>query len=129
MSHNLELLKNSKKLGEFQSLPEFALVKVDFQEEPILLKNYNQSIIFDVYEVNEKELEDLNKYYGFISIHNINNIHHREKIETPFGDAYVFTNNRKLKHVNLIESGDWVDFHSYQSILRIPEIQLKEKQN
>lgn len=119
-----KILDSSKKIGEFQSLPEFALVKGNNEKEPLLLNNYNQSVIFDVYEITEKDLEQLNKHYGYICINSEHNINNREKIITPFGEAYVFINNQKLNSVKIIESGDWVDYSNYHTIIESPEVKL-----
>ena len=112
-----KLLRNSKKIGEFLSNPEFTLISIDDKNEKVGLKKGNNSVFFEVYEVNLSVLHDvsvLKKYYG--DNYSLN-FHKREEIQTPFGKAVTyFELKTEITKENIIEDYDYVDYLIYNKI-------------
>ena len=51
-------LKNAIKIGRFTTLPEFCLMVV--VTEPVLLENFNLSVVMEVYEISSESGYDRN---------------------------------------------------------------------
>lgn len=114
------LSKTNKKIGEFTSLPEFCLIDTGNKKGIKLLNNYNLSVVFDVYEINETTLIELDDYYGFYYLDYDLNCNIRKEIETPFGTAYIYINNQKLNKFKIIQNGDLIDYLEYNNSISIP---------
>lgn len=113
------LIKKTKKLGEFTTLPKYGLFETDSEKKIKLFDNFNLSVMMDVFEINENLLEELDEYYGFFYPNCKENLSERKKIETPFGLAYVYINNEKLNTFKVISCGDLVDYLQYNSQLEL----------
>lgn len=119
------LSQKGKKLGEFITLPMFCLAETTFQEKITLLENCNLSVVMDVFEVNETLLDELDEYYGYFYNGCDENLNKRTKIETPYGDAYIYVNVRKLNSIKAISCGDLVDYLQYNTQLELPLITIE----
>lgn len=114
------LSKKGTKLGEFTSLPEFCLVDTGSKLGVKLLDKWNLSVIMDVYEINESLLDELDEYYGFYYLGYDLNRNTRKKIQTPFGEAYVYINNEMLNKFKIIQNGDLKDYFEYNNSINVP---------
>lgn len=107
---NHHIISNSKYIGEFSSKSKFTMI--DLQAYPALIKNGNTSIRFQVYAVDDQTLERVNILEGFKEGSN-SNFYEREILKTPFGDAFFYYQNRKVKENDyVVSSGDWYDHYS-----------------
>lgn len=125
--------KSAVKAGQFSSLPEFCLIdvgtkKFDTIQDVVLLQDFNLSVVMDVYEITETFLEELNEYYGYFHNGYDLNRHNRTKIQTPYGEAYLYVNNQVIKEGKIIPSGDLVDYLDYAEAGIIPTHKFKELQ-
>jgi len=127
MSFNNKL-ETSYRVGDFISLPNFCLMDTGINE-PILLNNFNMSVVMEVYEVKKKILNELDYYYGFFSsnlLHNDLNRNNRIEINTPYGRAYTYINNQPINQGRVIPFGDWKDYLHYSSKMNIKKHEFKK---
>ena len=117
-------LENSIKIGEFTTLPEFCLM--DIETEPVLLQNFNLSVVMEVYEITYKILNNLDEYYSFYNNNYILNENIRKKINTPYGEAYVYINNSIIKEAKIISSGDWKEYLEYKNRIETPKLKFEK---
>lgn len=95
---NHHYLATAKFVAQWCTLPEYALF--DLGPYPALIKG-QQSIQGELYWINRHTLAELDE------LEDVPVEYRRERIETPFGLAwvYLFQNDRELSV--LIPSGDW----------------------
>lgn len=111
-------IKGAKHLGTFQSEPDFIMRAIGGLSYPGIKRKGHTSVTFEVYEINNKDmLEAVDSLEGFVSDGYQHNHYNRFDIETPWGKAIAYEYNRKFstRH-ELIDNGDWVDFHSSRKI-------------
>lgn len=113
---NHGIIQEALYIGEFTSEPVFKMY--DLGAYPAITHGGNSSIEFEVYAVNEQELEKVNSLEGFHEDRD-DNYYSRAIIKSPFGKAYYFffSETGKLSHNLddgglLVESGNWKDHHS-----------------
>lgn len=58
----------------------------------------------EVYEVDHETLERLDIIEGYPHLYK------RKKVETPYGDAFIYYQDRSPQHTDVIEGGDWMKF-------------------
>lgn len=117
-------LEGSPKTGEFTTLPEFCLM--DIGAEPVLLQNFNLSVVMEVYEITNELLKDIDIYYGFYYENYDLNENIRKKINTPYGEAYVYINNIIIKEAKIISSGDWKEYLEYRDRVETPKLKFEK---
>ena len=100
-----------KYVGTFDTKPIYTMKSlVHF---PALLKNGSTSIVMEVYKIPsevDKAIENLEGYQGKDNDYNMYN---KEKINTPFGEAFVYFWNKKegsLSRQEICPSGDWKEY-------------------
>ena len=101
------ILNGSKHLGDFQTNPEFSLYDLGFY--PGLKKDGNTSVTMEVYEVDEKTAERVDRLEGYTPGGN-NTFYDKIPIETPYGEASVYIYVNDIPQERLVESGDWKEF-------------------
>jgi len=131
MIQNALLDKNSLTfIGQFTSLPEYCLIDIgkkgNLLNEIVLLKDFNLSVVMDVFEVTEKLLDDFDEYYGYYYPNYDLNHNTRIKIKTPYGEAYLYIYNKKLKGGKIISSGDVLDYTQYTDSVNTPIHEFKQ---
>ena len=104
---NHYIVENSKYLGDFQTKPEFSLYSLGFY--PGLKLNGNTSITMEVYEVNDKTAERVDRLEGYTPGGH-NTFYDKIPIETPYGEASVYIYVNDIPQERLVESGDWKAF-------------------
>ena len=117
-------LEGSPKIGEFTTLPEFCLM--DIGAEPVLLQNFNLSVVMEVYEITNELLKGIDIYYGFYYENYDLNENIRKKINTPYGEAYVYINNIIIKEAKIISSGDWKEYLEYRDHVETPKLKFEK---
>jgi len=104
---NDHLLSTSNYLGDFQTNPEFSLYDLGFY--PGLKKDGNTSVTMEVYEVDEKTAERVDRLEGYTPGGN-NTFYDKIPIETPYGEASVYVYVNDIPQERIVESGDWKAF-------------------
>ena len=104
---NDHLLTNSKYLGDFQTKPEFSLYSLGGY--PGLKKRGNTSVTMEVYEVDEKTAERVDRLEGYTPGKN-NTFYDKISIDTPYGESDVYIYVSDISEERLVESGDWRAF-------------------
>lgn len=111
-----DLPKSAKLEGMFYSEPIYKLKKQ--LGDAALFEKGNTSVLFEVYQVNEKEVERIDLNLGYFEEYDNNHISNynyyiRKSIDTPFGKAFIYFYNDQYYDVSEssnIVSGDWIEF-------------------
>lgn len=107
--HNYRVVSRSKKLGMFESLPQYSMYSVA-GNFPALIDKGSTSIVMEVYEIDEKTLNSLDNLEGYISPGHTSNHYNRDIIDTPYGKAYIYFYSGKTAHMAKVINGDWKSF-------------------
>ena len=100
-------LSESDYKGTFTTEPEYTLHSLSWY--PGLKQNGNHSVVMEVYEVDEKTLETLNRLEGYRPGEKVS-FYDRIEINTPWGKAFTYIYVNELSKDSIVESGDWVEF-------------------
>lgn len=92
------VLENCQALGEFHTLPEFALYEINHQ--PVVSSGAN-SISGEIYLVDDDTLKKLD------TLKNVPTEFYRSQIDTNFGVAWIYLYKQNLTTGELITSGNW----------------------
>lgn len=113
--HNYPCLNGSELMGQYETEPIYTMISLGGY--PGVLKEGSTSIVMEVYKVDAKTLVRLDNLEGYRGPGK-NNFYNREKISTPFGDAYTYFYNADspLMRAKAIETGDWVDYVRSKSL-------------
>jgi gamma-glutamylcyclotransferase (GGCT)/AIG2-like uncharacterized protein YtfP len=95
---NHGLLRNSRFLGEDRTKPIFTMYNLG--AFPSIVPNGNTSIHVEVYEVDASTFGRVDMFEGYPSLHD------RFKIETKYGDAWIYYMKEVLES-NEVISGRW----------------------
>ena len=104
---NDHLLSTSNYLGDFQTKPEFSLYSLGYY--PGLKTGGNTSVTMEVYEVDEKTAERVDRLEGYTPGEKAT-FYDKIPIETPYGEASVYIYVNDIPQERLVESGDWKAF-------------------
>jgi gamma-glutamylcyclotransferase (GGCT)/AIG2-like uncharacterized protein YtfP len=115
--HNHATLAGQKYLGTFQSEPIYTMYDVAVGSYPGIVKGGNTSVTFEVYEVDEqclKEIDALESYYGIEKEET--NYYNRKRIITPWGIGHTYFYNSPVNpQLDLkVETGNWRSYHELQ---------------
>lgn len=109
-----------KSMGNYQYYLSNAEFKGSFTTEPVytlhslgpfpgLKTEGNNSIVMEVYEVTEKELDRIDKLEGY-DPNEKSTFYDRIEIDTPWGRAFTYIYVNPLSEDSIVESGDWVAY-------------------
>ncbi len=101
------LLSHCKYIGEFISEPIYFMFYEENLKNAVIVKDGDTCINFEVYEINETTLKNLEFIYSS-SFDLENQKFIKKNIETPYGDAIIFMYNKKIINNKLINSGNFV---------------------
>lgn len=104
---NHGLIKDSKFLGTFNSKPEFSLYTLG--GFPGLKPKGKTSVVMEVYEVNEETARRVDALEGY-NPNREATFYDKVAIETPYGEASVYTYVDDIPENRLVESGDWTEY-------------------
>lgn len=105
---NHHYLADSKLLGTFESAPIYDMYSlIGF---PGLKEDGLTSITFEVYEVDNDTLEDVNLLEGYTPDSDDNNFYDRIEIDTPFGKAFTYIYIPDVDELPKVVSGDWKEY-------------------
>lgn len=114
---NKSLPESAKLVGIFYSEPIYKLKKQ--LGDAALFEKGNTSVLFEVYEIDEKDLNLIDTQLGYYEEYEDEdatkdyNYYLRRTVDTPYGKAFIYFYNdlhyETSKHPNII-SGDWIEF-------------------
>lgn len=104
---NHRLLENAKYLGDFQSEPVFSLYSLGGY--PGLKTEGTTSVTMEVYEVTPIEANRIDQLEGYTPGREAT-FYDKIPIDTPYGEASVYTYVDKIPESRLVESGDWKQY-------------------
>lgn len=120
--NNHEQLDEDSPFAVYETLPEFTLY--DIEGFACLDKNGSSSVLIELYNVDRSIFQSLewhNNLEGNILDYTNNyELYKLERIETPFGKAYVFLLDSSIvdpkKKGIVVESGNWLDYYQTKSV-------------
>ncbi len=93
----------SKYLGTIRTAPEFTLVSLG--GFPGIIPGGDQEVTVEIFEVTDPRVEKgLDRLEGYPSFYG------KTTIETPWGEANMYTLDKRYLGRPVIESGDWKTF-------------------
>lgn len=99
-SHH-HLLKDAQRLGDWASGPYYDLI--DMGAYPALVPG-SGTVIGEVYRIGDGMLPALDAYEGCPGDYR------RERIHTPYGEAWVYLWDRPAPPVPVVAGGDWLRY-------------------
>lgn len=107
----LDAKNDTEYLGVYFSEPIYDIYHIH-KNSVGLVVNGSTSIKFEVYEINESEIDNIDYNYdiGLYDMFQYSTDFERRKIKTSYGDAYTYfwTGNIKIKPK--IDSGDYIEY-------------------
>ena len=104
---NHDILANSKLLGATNSPRRFLMVDLGYFPGVIEDDFMGDSVIGEVYEVDDVTLNRLNRLEGYNEILPSGGMYDRKEIDTEFGKALIYIYNYGHSTRRFIEKGDW----------------------
>ena len=104
---NHDILANSKLLGATNSPRRFLMVDLGYFPGVIEDDFMGDSVIGEVYEVDDVTLNRLNRLEGYNEILPSGGMYDRKEIDTEFGKALIYIYNHSHSASRLVEKGDW----------------------
>ena len=92
-------LEENKLLGSHITAPKFTMVSLG--GFPGVLKGGETPISGEIYEINEGDLQRLDRLEGHPTFYC------REQISTPYGDSWIYFLQGRHGDTNKVESGIW----------------------
>ena len=105
-NHNFKFLANSRFLGAHTTDPSYTLTCNGFF--PKAVRGGSTAIVGEVFEVDEKTLESLNRLEGFHGFGSPHNHYDVDLIETPFGETMIYVVNPGEGSKTVVPSGEWI---------------------
>jgi gamma-glutamylcyclotransferase (GGCT)/AIG2-like uncharacterized protein YtfP len=115
LSHmgNHRILGDSKMLGISRSPKNFAMIDLGYYPGVIINESHPGNVVGEVYEVDDNTLYSLDRLEGYHPSDPKNGLYDRIKIDTDFGEAYIYIYNiRSCRRISFVENGDWKTYFS-----------------
>ncbi len=101
----------SKLIGSYCTEPIYNVYDLQFEDECGITNNGNISVKIEVYEVNEAMLKKLSRNYCYYSeLDDKDNIYSKEKVNSPYGEIFIFIYNDVDETSEQIYNGDWIEY-------------------
>jgi len=97
--HNHRLLEDSDYLGLDWTDPDYTMLSLG--SFPGIVEGGETAIKIEVYQVNQDTFTNLDRLEGYPNFYN------RKKIETKFGDAWIYFLEGREYSTTYVPSGDW----------------------
>jgi len=111
-NHNYFLRKDPVSTIEVPGFKMYSL----FSFPGIKRASDSDTIVAELYWVNDEELSSINGLEGYTPGSNNNSFYDRISIDTELGPAYIYLYLGGVSEDNLIESGDWNDRNTIEAI-------------
>lgn len=111
---NHRILQESELLGEYVTPPIYSMYSLG--SFPGVVPKGDTSITLELYEVVEESIEkDLDRLEGYHPYDKNNSFYLKEKLETPFGEAFIYFVNKDYLSSNIeayekVPSGNWKEY-------------------
>ena len=105
---NHRIIEKAKYIGSFESKPIFNMYSIN-DAFPALKLGGNNSIVIEVYEVDDATLKRVDGLEGY-NPEGKTNLYDRKKIFTPYGESYIYIYEGGINNSKVIKSGDWKDY-------------------
>jgi gamma-glutamylcyclotransferase (GGCT)/AIG2-like uncharacterized protein YtfP len=105
---NHRILDDAKYLGNYESEPIFSMF--DVGQYPAIKEQGNTSIVLEIYRIDEKILKSLDTLEGYDSEEPDSCYYVRTSIETPFGEAFIYTFPHDTSYYKQVQNGDWTEY-------------------
>lgn len=110
----MHYLSKEKYIGQYETDPIYTMYSLG--AFPGVVKNGQTSIVMEVFEIDTNKLASLDGLEGYRGMGR-NNMYNREKIKTPYGDAFTYIyNNKHTDGLEEVESGDWKEYKKLEPI-------------
>lgn len=106
MEFNHFLMKNAKLLSEEWTKPEYTMYFIGY---PGIVPGKDK-IFIEVYDVPEELEHQLDMYEGYDPNDKSGSLYLKKEIETTVGTAFIYIYNDKVKGLERIKSGDYVNY-------------------
>lgn len=100
-------LANAEYKGTFTTEPNYSLYNLN-GAFPGLKENGKTAVVMEVYAVNKEEARRVDGLEGYTPGEQAT-FYNKIQIETPWGQAGVYTYVRQPNESSLIKSGDWMN--------------------
>lgn len=118
-SNHEHYLSKAKYVGEYETEPIYNFYSIDDQFPGITL-NGNTSIVMEVYEVTNDQLNEIDILEGYTQNNKDNNHYNRIEINTPYGKAFTYIYNRSINGLSkILEYNDWKEYISIRNLVKI----------
>lgn len=108
---NHRLIQDSKYIGDGLTKPEYTMVSLG--GFPGVIKNGNNSIYFQVYELDDETFKRVDRLEGHPAFYK------RDIIETEYGDVWMYFLDESYLEHEKVESGNWLKYKNereYQNV-------------
>lgn len=109
---NHRLIENSEYLGTFKTEPIFNLYSLG--GFPGLKENGDTSVVMEVYSVDNETARNVDRLEGYIPGRPAT-FYDKISLNTPFGEAFVYTYVNSISEDRKVESGDWNQYRGIVS--------------
>lgn len=107
-------LSNAEYLGRFTSEPKYTLYSIRDGFPGLKLKG-NNSVIFEVYNVDVETRKQIDVLEGFVKPGESINHYEKKILMTPYGRAFYYVYNKSVKGLDEIDSGDWIEYIKFKN--------------
>ena len=114
---NHRVLDGAKYMGNYESEPIFSMY--DVGAYPAIKENGNTSIILEIYRITDDILARLDTLEGFDVDEPDSCYYVRTVIETPFGEAYIYTFPHSTDSYKQVQNGDWTEYTTTKEFINV----------
>lgn len=109
---------NCKLIGTYSTEPIYSMYNVEEDECSVVEINGNTSIKVEVWEVNEPNLDKIERSYNYYpDFEEYPQDYKKETVLSPFGEIIMYFTNIVQPKENLIINGDWVEYLNYKRVI------------
>jgi len=107
----------SKLIGTYSTEPIYNMYNAEIDDNCVVEINGNNSIKVEVWEVNEPNLDKLERSYNYYpAFEEYPQDYIKETVLSPFGEVIMYFTNIKQSKEDLIVDGDWIEYLNYKRV-------------
>ncbi len=107
-----------KLIGTYSTEPIYNIYDVEKDDCCIAELNGNYSIKVEVWEVDEPNLDKIERSYNYYpDFEEYPQDYRKEKVLSPFGEIIMYFTNVAQSKENIIVNGDWVEYLNYKKVI------------
>jgi len=109
---------NCKLIGTYSTEPIYSMYNVEEDDCCVAETNGITSIKVEVWEVNEPNLEKIERSYNYYpNFEEYPQDYKKEKVLSPFGEITIYFTNIEQPKEELITNGDWIEYLNYKKAI------------